>query len=33
MGPGATPFTRMPFDARLLDSERVKLTIAPFVLA
>jgi len=30
-GPGATPFTRMPFSARACDSERVNDTIAPFV--
>jgi hypothetical protein len=31
IGPGATPFTRMPFPATLLDRARVKATIAPIV--
>ena len=31
IGPGATPFTRMPFVASEADKERVKATIAPLV--
>jgi len=30
-GPGAIPFTRIPFLTRLVERLRVKLTIAPFV--
>ena len=31
IGPGATPFTRMPFSIRFFDKERVKAVIAPLV--
>ncbi len=31
IGPGATPFARMPFSARFCESERVNATIAPLV--
>jgi hypothetical protein len=31
IGPGATPFTRMPFSTSFFANERVKATIAPFV--
>ena len=31
IGPGATPFTRMPFSTSFFASERVKATIAPLV--
>ena len=33
IGPGATPFTRIPFGAILRETLRVKLTIAPLVAA
>jgi hypothetical protein len=33
IGPGATPFTRIPFSASADDSERVKDTIAPLLAA
>jgi hypothetical protein len=31
IGPGATPFTRMPRSTSARDSERVNATIAPLV--
>jgi len=31
IGPGATPFTRIPFSTSESASERVNATIAPFV--
>src|SRR3546814_1090445 len=31
MGPGATPFTRMPLSTRFSDRERVKAVMAPLV--
>src|SRR3546814_19045896 len=31
MGPGATPFTRMPLPRRFSDRERVKAVMAPLV--